>query len=76
MRSLPIAIAIIAAIGFAAAPASKTDAAIWQATGAGAPAAETGPVHQAACRGKDVHCPPGQHWVCGPAGQHCWCAPC
>jgi len=76
MRSLSIAIAIIAVIVLAAAPASKTDAAIWQAIGAAAPTADTGPVQPAACRGPGAHCPPGRHWVCGPAGQRCWCQPC
>jgi hypothetical protein len=32
------------------------------------------PIHQAACRGFGRHCPPGSHWVCGPA--RCWCALC
>ena len=30
----------------------------------------------AACRGPGAHCPPGRHWVCGPDGHRCWCAPC
>jgi len=76
MRSMPIALAVAAAILFAAIPMSNTDAAVWQGTGAAAPTTDAGPVQPAACRGKDVHCPPGSHWVCGPAGQHCWCAPC
>ena len=77
MRSIPIALAIAAAILFAAAPASTTDAAIWQGTvGVTVPKANDGPIQPAACRGKDVHCPPGSHWVCGPAGQRCWCEPC
>jgi hypothetical protein len=76
MRSLTMVFAIAAAIVFAAAPASKTDASIWQgAATLAAPAAETSPVQPVGCRGKDVHCPPGSHWVCGPAGR-CWCAPC
>ena len=77
MRSLSIAIAIVAA-GFvlSAVPAATTDAAVWQGVGVAAPTTETGPVQQAACRGKDVHCPPGYHWVCGPAGHNCTCVPC
>jgi hypothetical protein len=31
-------------------------------------------IHKAACVGFGRHCPPGRHWVCGPA--RCWCAPC
>jgi hypothetical protein len=76
MRSLPVAIAIVAAFVLSAAPAANTDAAIWQGVGAAAPTTETSPVQPAACRGKDVHCPPGFHWVCGPAGHNCTCVPC
>ena len=32
------------------------------------------PIHRTACVGFGRHCPPGFHWVCGPA--RCWCAPC
>ena len=76
MRSLPVALAIAAAILLAAIPMSNTDAAVWQGTGVAAPMTDTGPVQPAACRGPNEHCPPGRHWVCGPAGQRCWCAPC
>lgn len=34
------------------------------------------PVHPAACVGRNVDCPSGQHRVCGPEGRRCWCAPC
>jgi len=34
------------------------------------------PIHPAACSGRDVHCGPGSHWVCGPEGKRCWCTPC
>ncbi len=76
MRSLSIGLAIVAALLLSAAPAAKTDAAIWHGLGAAAPTEEVSPVQPAACRGKNEHCPPGRHWVCGPAGHHCWCAPC
>jgi hypothetical protein len=35
------------------------------------------PIHKAACGGRwGPRCPPGRHWVCGPRGWRCWCAPC
>jgi hypothetical protein len=34
------------------------------------------PIQNAACKVKDVHCPAGTKWTCGPYGQRCWCTPC
>ena len=53
----------------------------WQANAAPhtAPAPQAGPytpIHPAACVGRNVHCRPGHHWVCGPEGKRCWCEPC
>jgi hypothetical protein len=76
MRRLAVVIAIEAAILFTASPVSKTDAAAWQGAAKIAPAGPYSAIHPAACGGRDVHCPPGSHWVCGPAGQRCWCTPC
>jgi hypothetical protein len=66
------AVTVVVALGGAAA---------WQAQ-ASAPAAPVPvahpytPVQQAGCGGRDVNCPPGSKWVCGPYGQRCWCTPC
>ena len=55
--------------------------AFWHASAA-APAAPVPvaglytPIHPAACSGRNAHCPPGSHWVCGPEGRRCWCTPC
>lgn len=73
MRNLVIAAAITvtAALGVLAFHASAAPPA--------APVPLAGPytpIHPAACGGRDVNCPPGKHWVCGPAGHNCWCAPC
>ena len=74
MRKLVIAATITAAVALGGVAA-------WQAQAA-APAAaipEAGPytpIHPAACVGRDVHCGPGSHWVCGPEGKRCWCTPC
>ena len=76
MRNLPMALAIAAAMLFAASPASKTDAALWHGPAKIAPTGQFSPIQPAACGGRDVHCPSGSHWVCGPEGQRCWCAPC
>jgi hypothetical protein len=67
---IAIAVTVVVALGSAVA---------WQAQ-ASAPAAPVAhpytPVQQAGCGGRDVNCPPGSHWVCGPYGQRCWCTPC
>jgi len=74
MRKLIIGIAVAATLGFGAALA-------WQARAAApampVPLAAAGsPVHQAACSGPNVDCPPGRHRVCGPYGHNCECVPC
>ena len=72
MRRFVIAVAVTATIALAGALG-------WQASAA-APAAAVPhagpytPIHPAACVGRDVHCGPGAHWVCG--GGRCWCAIC
>jgi hypothetical protein len=73
MKKLVIA-AAITALGVAGAIG-------WQASAAtpAAPVPIAGPyspIHKAACGGRDVHCGPGSHWVCGPEGRRCWCTPC
>jgi len=74
MRAFIIAVAVSAALAMGGAVA-------WQARAAApaAPvpqAAPSAPIEPAACGGRDVHCPPGSHWVCGPEGRRCWCTPC
>jgi Flp pilus assembly protein CpaB len=75
MRALIIAIAV-------AATAALGSVLAWQAHAA-APASPIphvgpySPIDPVACgAARDVHCGPGFHWVCGPAGEKCWCAPC
>ena len=74
MRTIAIAAALAATVALAGAAG-------WQARAAApaAPVPQAGPytpIHPAACVGRNVDCPPGRHRVCGPYGQHCWCAPC
>jgi hypothetical protein len=72
MRTLVIAftvsIAIAGAIGWQAKAAAPA--------GAVPHAGPYTPIQPAACSGRNAHCPPGSHWVCGPEGRRCWCAPC
>jgi hypothetical protein len=74
VRNLIIAVAVTATVALGGALA-------WQAKAA-APASPVPlagpytPIHPAACAGPNVDCAPGRHRVCGPYGQHCWCAPC
>jgi hypothetical protein len=73
MRSLIIAAAVAAtaALGALAFQASAAPPA--------SPVPVAGPytpIHPAACNGGPGACPPGYHRVCGPYGEHCWCAPC
>jgi hypothetical protein len=75
MRSLATGFAIAAAVLFTASPGSKIAAATWQPAATLAPAGQYSPIHPAACGGKDVHCPPGLHWVC-ERGQPCRCVAC
>jgi hypothetical protein len=74
MRKLVIAAAITAVVALGGIAAWQAQAA---APAAAIPqAAPYTPIHPAACSGKDVHCGPGSHWVCGPEGHRCWCTPC
>ena len=34
------------------------------------------PIVKAGCGFVGPHCGPRRHWVCGPYGRRCWCAPC
>lgn len=54
----------------------------WQAGAAGlaggdprAIMREMSPIQPTACVRTGAKCPPGHHWICGPAG-HCRCVPC
>jgi hypothetical protein len=65
----------------AAIAASVAGAVGWQASAATPATAIPNaglytPIRPAACSGRDVHCGPHSHWVCGPEGHRCWCAPC
>ena len=74
MRKLVAAAAVAAVIGFVGIIGWQANAAV---PALHAPlAGPYTPIHPAACGGRDVHCPPGSHWVCGPYGQRCWCTPC
>jgi hypothetical protein len=77
MRQFIVMLAAAAAILFAGALAWKADAAIGGGAGNLTVTAQNfTPIIKAACGGPGPHCRPGRHWVCGPAGRHCWCAPC
>jgi len=74
MRKLLIAAAITASVAVAGAIGWQANAAA--PAGAIPQAGPYTPIHPVACRGPDVHCGPGSHWVCGPEGRRCWCTPC
>jgi hypothetical protein len=74
MRNPVIALTVAAGLAVAGAAAWQANAATPAA--AVPQAAPYTPIHPAACGGRDVHCPPGEHWVCGPEGKRCWCTPC
>jgi len=76
MRKLMIALAATAAILIAGTLAWKAEAAIWGAATIGAAAHIVKPGEPAACFGPGGRCRWGRHWVCGPYGRRCWCAPC
>ncbi len=76
MRCLTIAFAIIAAVVFATSFAPSAQSAAGLGAGQLAVPAQSSPITPAACRGPGGRCPPGSHWVCGPYGKRCWCAPC
>jgi hypothetical protein len=72
MRTLTVAAAFTLTLGFVAAIAWRAEAVPLRV----APADGAKPMEQVGCRGPGEHCPPGRHWVCGPEGRRCWCAPC
>jgi hypothetical protein len=76
MRKLMIALAATAAILIAGTLAWKAEAAIWGAATIGTAAHIVKPGEPAACFGPGGRCRWGRHWVCGPYGRRCWCAPC
>jgi hypothetical protein len=76
MRKLMIALAATAAILIAGTLAWKAEAAIWGAATIGTAAQIVKPGEPAACFGPGGRCRWGRHWVCGPYGRRCWCAPC
>jgi len=76
MRHLTIALAMGGLLGLAAAFALPAQATTPGSIGGLRLPAASSPVEPAACRGPGPHCPPGMHWVCGPYGHRCWCAPC
>jgi hypothetical protein len=49
---------------------------IWGAATIGTAAHIVKPGEPAACFGPGGRCRWGRHWVCGPYGRRCWCAPC
>jgi hypothetical protein len=75
MRKLSTAIAAtILLAGLAAGAQAQTWRGSAQLNGA---AQNFTPIEKAACGGRwGPRCPPGRHWVCGPRGWRCWCAPC
>lgn len=75
MRAFVIATAVTAIIAFAASLAPPSQAAPFGNFG-GLAQMTVSPLEPAACRGPGPRCPPGRHWVCGPYGHRCWCAPC
>jgi hypothetical protein len=77
MRNLAITLTAAAAILFAGSVAWKAGAATW-VRGASIPAVAQNftPIETVACGGRGPHCRWGRHWVCGPYGRRCWCAPC
>lgn len=72
MRNFTVAAAFTLTLGAVAAIAWRAEAVPLTV----APVDAARPVQPAACHGPGDHCPPGQHWVCGPEGKRCWCAPC
>jgi hypothetical protein len=76
MRTLTMAFAITAAAVMAISFASPVPAAPGGSAVRLVLPAPSSPVEPAACRGPGPNCPPGRHWVCGPYGHRCWCAPC
>ena len=77
MRYLTAAFTVAAAIAMGAFFVPPAQAGAWLGFGGLPQPVVTAPVQPAACGGRwGPHCPPGRHWVCGPYGYRCWCAPC
>jgi hypothetical protein len=76
MHRLTIAFAITAVLTLATSFAPPAQSAAGIGLGTLALPDASSPIVPAACGGPGPHCPPGFHWVCGPYGRHCWCAPC
>jgi hypothetical protein len=74
VRKLVIAFSVSAIVGIVGLVGWQASAAA--PAGAIPHAGRYTPIHPAACAGRNVDCPPGQHRVCGPEGHRCWCAPC
>jgi len=72
MRKVVVAVVLSASVALAGVAAWHARAAA--PAGAVPQAGAYTPIHPAACGGRDVHCAPGWHWVCGP--NRCWCAAC
>jgi hypothetical protein len=72
MRNLAVAALFTLTLGFVAAIAWRAEAVPLTI----APVDVAKPIQPAACHGPGENCPPGYHWVCGPEGKRCWCAPC
>jgi hypothetical protein len=75
MRSLALRMTIALVLGVTAWSASAQT----QQPGAaslGVQLKNASPVQKTGCPAKDVHCPAGAKWTCGPYGQRCWCTLC
>jgi hypothetical protein len=76
MRKLAVLTAA-AAILFVGSLVWKADAEIWRGAKNIANTVQNfTPIEGVACRGPGGRCGWGRHWVCGPYGRRCWCAPC
>jgi hypothetical protein len=72
MRNLTVAAAFTLTLGLAAGIAWRAEA-----VPLAVPAVDAAkPVQPVACGVPGRHCGPRHHWVCGPEGRRCWCAPC
>jgi hypothetical protein len=75
MKKLSLAAAV--GILLAGSLAWTADAQTWRGAASIPSAAQNfTPIEKAACGGRGPHCRWGRHWVCGPRGLRCWCAPC
>jgi hypothetical protein len=77
MRKLVITLGATVAILLAGALTWKAEAQTTRGA-ANIPAASENftPIVKAGCGFVGPHCGPRRHWVCGPYGRRCWCAPC